>query len=69
MEDAGHTLLRPGFFAQNLQDAYRRDIREEPRLHVPAGRGRVAFVDLRDPGEVAAMALIDPAATAALPTT
>ena len=61
-EGAGHTILRPGFFAQNLQDAYRRDIREDDRLYVPAGRGRVAFLDLHDLGEVAAMALLDPAA-------
>lgn len=57
-----HTILRPGFFAQNLQDAYRRDIVEDDRLYVPAGRGRVAFVDLRDVAEVAALALGEPAA-------
>jgi len=56
----GHTLLRPGFFAQNLQDAYLRDLREDDRIYVPAGRGRVAFVDLRDVAEVAADALVDP---------
>ena len=61
-EGAGHTILRPGFFAQNLQDSYRLDIREDHRLYVPAGRGRVAFLDLRDLGEVAAEALTDPAA-------
>ncbi len=56
------TLLRPGFFAQNLQDAYRRDIVEDDRLHVPAGRARVAFVDVADVAEVAASAFADPAA-------
>lgn len=56
-----HTILRPGFFAQNLQDAYRRDIVEDGRLYVPAGRGRAAFVDLRDVAEVAALALCEPA--------
>lgn len=54
------TILRPGFFAQNLEDAYIRDIREDDRLYVPAGRGRVAFLDLRDLGEIAADALLDP---------
>ncbi len=39
-----YTILRPGFFAQNLGDAYRRDIVEDQRLYVPAGRGRVAFL-------------------------
>jgi uncharacterized protein YbjT (DUF2867 family) len=54
---ADWTILRAGFFAQNLHDAYRRDIREEDRIHVPAGAGRVAFLDLRDLAEVAVHAL------------
>lgn len=54
------TLLRPGFFAQNLGDAYRRDIVEDARIYVPAGAGRVAFIDTRDIAEVAAMCLLDP---------
>jgi uncharacterized protein YbjT (DUF2867 family) len=56
------TLLRPGFFAQNLGDAYRRDLTLERRLYVPAGRGRVAFVDVRDVAEVAALAFAQPEA-------
>jgi uncharacterized protein YbjT (DUF2867 family) len=56
------TLLRPGFFAQNLGDAYRRDLTERGRLYVPAGAGRVAFIDVRDIAEVAALALHDPSA-------
>ena len=58
---AGYTILRPGFFAQNLQDAYKRDIVDQSRIYVPAGRGRVAFVDLYDVAQVAAAALLDPA--------
>ncbi len=54
------TVLRPGFFAQNLQDAYRRDILEEGRLYVPAGKGRVAFIDVRDIAEVATEIFGDP---------
>jgi uncharacterized protein YbjT (DUF2867 family) len=54
------TLLRPGFFAQNLQDAYRPDIIEDRRLYVPAGHGRVAFLDVRDVGEVAGRIFRDP---------
>lgn len=57
----GFTLLRPGFFAQNFQDAYRQDIVEDQRIYVPAGDGRVAFVDLRDVGQLAAKILEDPA--------
>lgn len=51
------TILRPGFFAQNLKDAYRQDIAEDDRIYVPAGRGRVAFVDAADIGAVAAHVL------------
>ncbi|WAS96944.1 NmrA family NAD(P)-binding protein [Nannocystis punicea] len=54
------TILRPGFFAQNLGDAYRPDLRERDELFVPAGRGRVAWVDTRDLGELAADVLLDP---------
>jgi len=50
----GWTILRAGFFAQNLQDAYYRDIREDSRIYVPAGGGHVAFVDLRDVADLAA---------------
>lgn len=58
-----HTILRPGFFADNLLSSYARDI-EQGRLYVPAGDGRVAFVDARDLGEVAAIVLTDPDAHA-----
>ena len=50
----GWTILRPGFFAQNLASQYARDIVEDHRLYLPAGEGRVAWVDTRDLGEVAA---------------
>ena len=53
------TILRPGFFAQNLGDAYLTDIREHQRLYVPAGNGRVAFVDVRDVAEIAARSFVD----------
>jgi len=56
------TVLRPGFFAQNLQDAYRRDIVEDGRLYVPAANGRVAFIDVRDAGAVAARIFETPTA-------
>jgi len=59
---ARYTILRPGFFAQNLSDAYRRDIVEDERIYVPAGRGRAAFIDVRDLAEVAALVFADPSA-------
>jgi uncharacterized protein YbjT (DUF2867 family) len=53
----GWTMLRPGFFAQNIGSAYRRDIIEDDRVYVPAGSGLVAFIDTRDLGEAAAIVL------------
>lgn len=53
------TMLRCGFFAQNLQDAYRQEISEKNEIYLPAGRGKVAFVDVRDVAELAAMAFGD----------
>jgi uncharacterized protein YbjT (DUF2867 family) len=53
------TCLRAGFFAQNLGDAYRVDIRDHDELFVPAGDGRAAFVDARDLGEAAARVLAE----------
>jgi uncharacterized protein YbjT (DUF2867 family) len=58
--DVNYTFLRPGFFSQNLGVAYRDDIARDSRLFLPAGRGRVAFVDIRDVAELAAMILADP---------
>lgn len=57
--DAAWTMLRAGFFAQNLGDAYREDIRGRGEVYVPAGAGRAAFVDVRDLGEVAARCFVE----------
>lgn len=57
------TILRPGFFAQNLTGPYREDIREG-RIVLPAGNGEVAFVDAKDLGAVAAAVLREPLAHA-----
>jgi len=59
---ASYTLLRPGFFSQNLGAAYRNDLANESRLFLPAGKGRVAFVDIRDVAELAAIIFDDPVA-------
>lgn len=55
----GWTILRPGFFAQNLAGPYRDDLLRGV-LTVPAAEGRVAFLDVRDLGEVAAAILAEP---------
>ena len=52
------TFLRAGFFAQNLIDSYLPDIRKG-EIRVPAGNGKVAWVDARDLGEAAARVLLD----------
>jgi uncharacterized protein YbjT (DUF2867 family) len=64
LRDGGshHTNLRPGFFAQNLQSAYSRDIVEDDRIYVPAGNKTVNWIDVRDVAEVAVLVLLEPAA-------
>ena len=53
------TMLRPGFFAQNIATAYRQDINEANRIYVPAADGLVAFIDARDIADVAAACLTE----------
>lgn len=56
-----YTSLRPGFFAQNLQDAYVDDILEENRIVLPAGHAPVNWIDVRDVADVAARVFAEPA--------
>jgi uncharacterized protein YbjT (DUF2867 family) len=58
---ADWTILRPGFFTQNLGDAYRKDICDDNRIYLPAGKARVAFIDARDIAAIAVTALCNPA--------
>ncbi len=55
-----YTLLRAGFFMQNLSTTHRADIVEHDDVFVPAGKGKTAFVDTRDLAAVAALALTEP---------
>ena len=55
-----YTFLRPNFFMQNLTTFYRDDIAKNDEIYLPAGRGRTAFIDVRDIGEVAAKVLCEP---------
>jgi uncharacterized protein YbjT (DUF2867 family) len=59
--DMAWTFLRPAFFAQNLETAYRADIRDHDAVRVAAGRGRTSFVDTSDVAAVAALVLGGPA--------
>lgn len=58
--DLAWTILRPGFFTQNIETAYARDISNDDRIYVPAADGRAAFIDTRDIGEIAAKAFVEP---------
>lgn len=55
----GWTMLRCGFFMQNLTGAHRVEIRDLGEIVVPAGRGKTAFVDVRDIAGVAARTLTE----------
>lgn len=55
-----YTNLRPGFFAQNLETAYRLDIVEDGRIYLPAGHAPVNWIDARDIAEAAARVLEAP---------
>lgn len=54
------TMLRCGFFMQNLDTTHRADLVEADDVFVPAGGGRTAFIDARDIGAVAARVLTEP---------
>ncbi len=51
-----YTFLRPNFFMQNFATWYADDVRNGS-IRLPAGDGRVAYIDVRDIAAVAAAAL------------
>lgn len=55
-----YTLLRCGFFMQNLSTTHRQDIKEHHDIFIPAGRGKTAFIDVRDIAAVAVKMLTEP---------
>lgn len=56
----GWTMVRPGFFMQNANTAYRDDIRFRNEITVPAGKGKLALIDVRDIAAVIAKSLAEP---------
>ncbi len=59
----GWTMLRCGFFMQNLHRAlstHGTDIAESGELFIPAGQGLTSFLDARDGADIAALALTEP---------
>jgi uncharacterized protein YbjT (DUF2867 family) len=59
IEDSGisFTFLRPYFFMQNFVNFLSQMIREQGSFYLPAGDGKVSFVDIRDIAAVAVQAL------------
>ena len=55
-----YTILRPGFFVQNIGDAYRYDIVNDDRIYLPVGDTKGVFIDTRDIAEVAYQILLAP---------
>jgi uncharacterized protein YbjT (DUF2867 family) len=51
------TVLRPNWFQQNFGESFAEGLRTRGVLGLPAGDAAVSFVDTRDVGEVAAIAL------------
>ena len=58
--DVSSTVLRASFFMQNLAEVHREAIAERDEIFVPAGDGETSFVDARDVGAAAAVALTEP---------
>ena len=53
------TFLRCSFFMQNLNTTHRKEIKERSEIFVPVGKAKTSFIDARDIGKVAAVALVD----------
>ncbi|HSL28932.1 MAG TPA: NmrA family NAD(P)-binding protein [Anaerolineales bacterium] len=53
------TFLRCSFFMQNLNTTHRKEVQERSELFVPVGKAKTSFIDVRDIGAVAAVALTE----------
>jgi uncharacterized protein YbjT (DUF2867 family) len=51
------TFLRASFFMQNLSTTHRLEICQRSEIYLPVGKGKTSFIDVRDIGAVAALAL------------
>lgn len=54
------TFLRCSFFMQNLNTTHLKEIKERNEIFVPVGKAQTSFIDARDIGTVAAVALTQP---------
>jgi uncharacterized protein YbjT (DUF2867 family) len=58
-QDTAWSILRPNLYMQNFHPGFlSTEIRDESRIRLPAGDGKVSLVDVRDVAEVAARTLI-----------
>lgn len=57
--DLQTTFLRCSFFMQNLNTTHRQEIKERDEIFVPVGKAKTSFIDARDIGAVAAVALTE----------
>ncbi len=55
-----YTFLRCAFFMQNLDTTHRQDLVEYGDIFIPADKGKTSFIDVRDIGAAAAIALTEP---------
>ncbi|MEM6841659.1 MAG: NmrA family NAD(P)-binding protein [Bacteroidota bacterium] len=53
-----YTFLRPAYFMQNFLTTLKRDLVEEHRVFLPAGKAKFAVIDARDIGRVAAEVIL-----------
>jgi uncharacterized protein YbjT (DUF2867 family) len=54
-----YTFLRCSFFMQNLNTTHLAEIRDRDEIYIPVGNAKTSFLDVRDIGEVAALALTE----------
>jgi len=55
-----YTFLRCSFFMQNLNTTHHAEIRDRDEIYIPVGKAKTSFLDVRDIGAVAALALTQP---------
>lgn len=54
-----YTFMRCSFFMQNLNTTHRLEIRDRNEIFLPVGNAKTSFLDVRDIGAVAALALTE----------
>lgn len=59
LEESGlnYTILRPASFMQNFINYYGHSIRNDNKIYLPLGHGKVSFIDARDIANVAGCVL------------